>query len=317
MVIILKSIQQLFNKNSKYKSEAILILVTLLWGATFVIVKEALYDISSMAFIAIRFMIAGLILLPFMIKKKFTRDTTRAGILLGFLLFMGFATQTFGLKFTSATKSGFLTGTAVIMIPLLQVIIEKRAPTKGVILGTIIVLIGISFLSSGGSSIVNLLQDIGTNFNFGDGLTLICALFFALYIIFLDVETSKYDFWMLLFLQIITTAVLSVIFLFIFSVAELETIRVNLTNNLITAVLYTSIFATLITTALQTKYQKNVTPAKAGIIFSFEPIFAAVFAFFILGEKITNFGYLGAGLIIFGLLVSELYENLFLKNGRK
>ncbi|MCB0731272.1 MAG: DMT family transporter, partial [Ignavibacteriae bacterium] len=76
------------------------------------------------------------------------------------------------------------------------------------------------------------------------------------------------------------------------------------------------IFATLITTALQTKYQKNVTPAKAGIIFSFEPIFAAIFAFFVLGEKITNFGYLGAALIMLGLLISELYENLFLKNAK-
>lgn len=302
--------------NSKYKSEAILILVTLLWGATFVIVKEALNDVSSMAFIAIRFIIAGLILLPFMLKRKFNKETTIAGILLGFLLFMGFATQTVGLKFTSATKSGFLTGTAVIMVPLLQILIEKRAPTKGVIIGTVIVLIGISFLSSGGNSLFNLFQDLGTNFNLGDGLTLICALFFALYIIYLDVETTKFDFWILLFLQIITTAVLSIVFLLLFSVTELETIKINLTSNLISAILYTSIFATLITTALQTKYQKNVTPAKAGIIFSFEPIFAAIFAFFILEEKITNFGYLGAGLIILGLLVSELYESFILKNER-
>jgi len=229
---------------------------------------------------------------------------------------MGFASQTIGLKFTSATKSGFLTGTAVIMVPLLQVLIVRRVPTKGVILGTIIVLIGISFLSSGGNSIFNLFQDIGANFNLGDGLTLICAIFFALYIIYLDVETGKYDFWVLLFLQIITTAVLSVIFLLLFSFAELEAIRINFSSNLMIAIIYTSIFATLITTALQTKYQKNVTPAKAGIIFSFEPIFAAVFAFFILGEKITNFGYLGAGLIILGLLVSELYESFILKNDR-
>ncbi len=303
----------MFASNSKYKSELILILVTLLWGATFVIVKEALNDVSSMAFIAVRFLIAAAILLPFMRKKKFTNQNISAGILLGVLLFMGFATQTVGLKFTSATKSGFLTGTAVIIVPLLQIIIEKRAPTKGVIIGTILVMLGITFLSSGGNSILSLLSDLGSNFNIGEGLTLICALFFALYIIYLDVETSRYDFWTLLFLQIITTAVLSILFLVVFTETNLEPFKFDLTNNLIWAIFYTSIFATLITTALQTKYQKNVTPAKAGIIFSFEPIFAAVFAFFILGEKITNFGYLGAGLIILGLLVSELYENLFVK----
>ena len=262
--------------NSKYSSELILIFVTLLWGATFVFVKEALTDISSMAFIAIRFLIAGLVLLPFMMKKTFDPKAIKAGVLLGFVLFMGFATQTIGLKFTTATNSGFLTGTAVIMIPLLQILIEKRAPSKGVIVGSIIVLAGISFLSSGGSSIVNLFSDMSSNFNFGDGLTLISAFFFALYMIFLDMKTTKFDFGVLLFLQIITTAVLSIIGLFIFSLAELEQIRINVNSNLITAILYTSIFATLITTALQTKYQKNVTPAKAGIIFSLEPIFAGV-----------------------------------------
>ncbi|MCB0743941.1 MAG: DMT family transporter, partial [Ignavibacteriae bacterium] len=249
-------------------------------------------------------------------NKKFTKQNLRAGIFIGILLFIGFATQTVGLKFTSATKSAFLTGTAVIIVPLLQVIIEKRPPTKGVIIGTMIVMIGISFLSSGGNSINNLFVDLGTNFNIGDLLTLICAFFFALYIIYLDVETSRYDFGILLFLQIITTAVLSLLFLIFFSNTNLEPLKINLTTNLVWAIIYTSIFATLITTALQTKFQKNVTPAKAGIIFSFEPIFAAVFAFFILGEKITNFGYLGAGLILVGLLISELYENLLLKNER-
>jgi len=269
-----------------------------------------------MAFIAIRFIIAAIILLPFILQKKFDKKTLYAGILLGFLLFMGFATQTVGLKFTTATKSGFLTGTAVIMVPLLQVIIEKRPPTKGVIIGTILVMIGISFLSSGGNSIFSLFEDLGINFNIGDLLTIICAFFFALYIIYLDVETTRYDFWALLFLQIITTAFLSILFLGFFSSANLEPFKFDLTSNLISAILYTSIFATLITTALQTKFQKNVTPAKAGIIFSFEPIFAAIFAFFILGEKITNFGYLGAALIMTGLIISELYENIFIKNGR-
>jgi drug/metabolite transporter (DMT)-like permease len=286
----------------------------MLWGATFVIVKEALADISSMGFIAARFIIAGILLLPFILRSKFSIESIKAGTFLGALLFMGFATQTVGLKFTSATKSGFLTGTAVIMVPLLQIIIEKRTPTKGVILGTVMVLIGVTFLSSGGNSIISLFNDIGSNFNVGDLLTLICALFFALYIIYLDVETVKYDFWILLFLQIVTTAILSLVFLFIFSGVDLEEIKINPSANLIYALIYTSIFATLVTTGLQTKYQKNVTPAKAGIIFAFEPLFAAIFAFFLVGEKISNFGYVGASLIILGLVVSEIYDSFILKN---
>ena len=304
------------NSKQKYKSELILLLITLLWGATFVIVKESLKDISSMVFISIRFFIAGVILLPFVINKKITKLNFKAGTLLGILLFIGFAVQTVGLKYTSATKSGFFTGTTVIMIPILQTIIEKKRPTNGVIIGSILVMIGIAFLSSGGNSIFNLFNDVATNFNLGDGLTLICAFFFAIYIIYLDIETVKHEFWILLFLQIITTAVLGLAFSIIFSGLNLEPFKINITKNLLGGILYTSIFATLITTALQTKYQKDVTPAKAGIIFSFEPIFSAIFAFFILEEKITNFGYLGAALIMLGLFVSELYENLIMKNGK-
>ncbi|MBP6456785.1 MAG: DMT family transporter [Chitinophagaceae bacterium] len=297
----------------KYKSEIILLIVALLWSGTFAIIKDAINDISPMAFVAIRFGIAGIILLPFMKDKVFTKQNILAGVFLGTLLCVEFATQTFGLKFTTATKSGFLTGTAVIMVPLMQVMIKKRKPTKGVLIGTVLVLIGLSFLSSSGSSILNLFNDIGSNVNLGDALNLTSALFFELYIIYLDIETLKHDFWVLLFLQFVTTAFLSGISLFVFSVTNLEPVKIELSRNLIFAIVYTSIFATLIATALQTKFQKDVTPTKAVIIFSFEPIFAALFAFIMLGEKISSFGYLGATLIILGLLISELYENLLMK----
>ncbi|MCB9247911.1 MAG: DMT family transporter [Ignavibacteriales bacterium] len=306
----------MLTSNSKYKSEAILILVTLLWGGTFVIVKEALNDVSSMAFIAIRFLIAAAILLSFMHNKKFTKQNLRAVYFYRDFIIYWFCYSNSWFKIYISNKVCILNRNSCNNCSTASSIIEKRPPTKGVIIGTMIVMIGISFLSSGGSSINNLFVDLGTNFNLGDLLTLICAFFFALYIIYLDVETSRYDFGILLFLQIITTAVLSLLFLIFFSNTNLEPLKINLTTNLVWAIIYTSIFATLITTALQTKFQKNVTPAKAGIIFSFEPIFAAVFAFFILGEKITNFGYLGAGLILVGLLISELYENLLLKNER-
>ncbi len=294
---------------SKYTAEAVLILVTLLWGATFVIVKDAIQEISPLLFITIRFVIAGIILFPFMLKKRFDKKSLLSGILLGVLLFLGFALQTVGLKYTAATKSGFLTGTAVILVPVLQFIIEKRPPKKGVIIGAFIVMLGVTFLSSGGSSVLTLLSDFGTNFNFGDGLTLLCAIFFALYIIYIDMETIKYDFLILLFLQIVTVAFLGIIFSFLFNQTGVEEIKISISNKSLFAIFYTSVFATLITTALQTKYQKNVTPAKAGIIFALEPLFAAIFAFFLLDEKLSNFGYIGAALIISGLVISEVWES--------
>ena len=89
---------------------------------------------------------------------------------------------------------------------------------------------------------------------------------------------------------------------------EVETIHFNLSINLVLAVLYTAVLATVLTTTLQTKYQKFVTPSIAGIILSFEPIFAAIFAFFMLNEKISNFGLIGCLLIFAGLIVSETFN---------
>lgn len=303
--------------NNKFFGEAAMLIVTLLWGATFVIVKESIQDISTMLFIALRFTIAGVFLIPIFLKlrKEFTKEVFIAGSIIGLLLFSGFATQTVGLKFTTATKSGFLTGSAVIMVPFLQFFIEKRKPSAGAIIGVILVFIGILLLSSDSNSIFSIFEEFKENFNTGDFLTLLCALSFAFYIIYIDVFTKRHNFWLLVIMQVGVTGALAFMFSFFGSVAGLEKVRVEITNYLLFGLFYTSIFATLITTVLQTKYQKLITPTKAGIIFSLEPVFAAIFAFFLLNEKITNLGYVGAALIFAGLIISELFDTLFNKNG--
>jgi len=301
------------NKNfyNKYKGEVNLLLVTLFWSATFVIVKGALVDISAMLFLGLRFLIAGVILLPIVIHKKLDWKNTNlyAPLFLGVLLFMGFGTQTLGLKYTSATKSAFLTGAAVAIIPILQLFVEKKKPKTGSVIGVAVVLVGILFLS-GGNSIVTLLTDIATNFNLGDFLTLICAFFFAWYVVYLDMLSNKYNFWMLLIIQIGVAAFLAFTTAFLFDAVDHESLKINFNIQLGFGILYTAIFATLITTTLQTKYQKLVTPTKAGIVYSFEPIFAAIIAFIFLSERITAFGLLGAILIFVGLIISESYDGI-------
>jgi len=297
----------------KYYVEFVLLLVTLLWGATFTIVKESLNDSSPLLFISVRFSIAALILLPFVFKnlQEFNFNSVRAGLVLGVLLFFPFATQTIGLKYTTATKSGFLTGSLVVMIPIFQLLIEKRKPTKGAMIGVLFVFIGIMFLSSGGNSLLSFLNDIGKNFNIGDAFTLTCAVLFAIHVVYLDIYSRNENIFVLFSVQIIVTAVLASLFTFISAGLNYEQVKFHLSNKLIFGFLYTAIFATLITTAIQTKYQKAVSPTKAGLIYSFEPIFAAVTAFFVLNEKITNFGLVGCLLIFLGLVSSEIFENIF------
>ncbi len=301
----------------KYFAESALLLATVFWSGTFVIVKVSLQDISSMLFIGLRFLLATVLLLPFTIKYKreFNKSAILSGTLLGIFFFLGFATQTVGLKFTTATNSAFITGSSVVLVPVLQTIIERKPPTKGSVTGIIFVFTGILFLSGGGNSIFTFLSDLASNFNIGDLFTLFCAVFFAIYVVYLDVSTNKHGFTVILFMQMFVTAAAAFLASSFFDLINIEKIKIEYTNNLIFGILYTSIFATLITTAIITRYQKNVTPTKAAIIYSLEPIFASVLAFFLLNEKITNFGILGAALIFTGLIISETYD--YIKNGRE
>jgi drug/metabolite transporter (DMT)-like permease len=290
----------------KLKSESVLLFITLLWGATFVIVKESLHDISSMLFVSSRFLIASAILFIILLvrKQKFVKSAVAPGIFLGIFLYLTFVFQTIGLKYTTATNSGFITGSSVVIVPFLQFFIQKKKPSRGAIFGTILVFGGILFLSSGGNSIGMFLNQFGKNFNIGDFLTMGCALSCAFHIVYIDKISSVHDNWILLITQLITVGVLALLTGILFAAFSIEPLRITFTNNLFFGIFYTSIFTTLVTIGLQTKFQKNVTPAQAGVIYSFEPIFAAVFAFFLLGEKISMFGWVGCFLIFLGLILS-------------
>lgn len=292
----------------KFFNEGALVLTTLLWGVTFVVIKLSLNDVSPLLFVSLRFTLASLILLPFMfgIFKTFTKEVLIGGIILGLLNFAGFATQTIGLKFTSATKSGFITGTFVVFTPILQLIIEKRVPRKENVFGILLVLVGLAFLSSKGNSLFDIFAELGENFNIGDFFTLLCAIVFAAYIVYLDMISYKIDYKALVLIQIIITGILGWLFTYFLSVTGLEKFSFHLNNTMAFGIIYTALFATVIATTLQTKYQKFVTPTKAAIIFSLEPIFAATFAFFIINERVSNFGFIGCIFIFTGLLVSEL-----------
>ncbi|MEW6507855.1 MAG: DMT family transporter [Bacteroidota bacterium] len=300
------------NLFQKYLGESALLLMTIIWGGTFVIVKESLADVSPLLFVGVRFGIAALIVTFYFLLKgiKVEYESIKPGMFLGLLLFLGFFFQTTGLKITTATKSGFITGSLVVMIPLFQTIFEKRLPSKGAQIGTVLVFIGLLFLSSSGTSLKEFITDIGTNFNTGDWLTLICAMFFALHVVFIDIISPKNKFIDLLLLQLVTVSILSFIIAGFFELTSIEKLQFDITFDSLRGILYTSLLATLVNFSLQTRYQKVVSPTKAGIIYSFEPIFAALFAFFLLNEKITNFGLAGSALIFLGLIAAEVLDNI-------
>ena len=251
---------------NKFKGEITLLTATLIWGATFTIIKTALHDASPLVFISLRFTFAALILLPFMFKalRSISKPVLFGGILLGILYFLGFSTQTIGLNYTSATKSGFITGTFVIFTPLLQIIILKKLPSKGSVAGIILAVTGLILLSSTGTSILSVFSEIGEGFNIGDFFTLLCAFFFSLYVVYLDIISKKFDYRPLVFLQIAVTGVCGIIAAFSLSFFGLEKPHLEFTPNLIFAVGYTSILATIVTTIIMTRYQKLIFTCQGG-----------------------------------------------------
>ncbi len=303
----------------KYLSEGSLLFITIIWGATFVIIKGALSEITPMLFIAVRFTLAAVLLFPFFFRSVLnsSKETIKDGLILGVIYFLGFATQTIGLQYTTATKSAFITGTFVLFTPIFQLIFEKKIPGKGNLIGILFVILGLIFLSSKGENALDVFSEIGSGFNIGDFFTLICAVFFAMYLVYLDISSKKHDYKPLVFIQISLTGLLGIISALFVSATGLQTEKLIINSSLIFAIIYTSVFATIIASTIQTKFQKVVTPTKAGIILSFEPIFSAIFAFFILTEKISNFAALGCILIFLGLLVAEIFDKLNIFSNEK
>jgi len=295
----------------RFYGEAALLLITVIWGGTFAIVKNALSDISPSLFIALRFSIASLILFPFVFSqlKRINKETLIAGSILAIFFFLGFQFQTIGLNYTTATKSGFITGTFVVIIPLLQTLIEKRKPRLHNVVGVILVFIGLIFLSSRGENIVHFFEELGSDLNIGDLLTFMCAIVFAFQIVYVDIFTKKYPYMPMVFIQLFISAIGGMLAALILPSFGLEETKFTMNFNVINAILYTSIFASIIAITIQLKYQKIVSPTKAGIIYSFEPIMAAFIAYLLLSEKITNFGLIGGAFIFAGLIVSEIFSN--------
>lgn len=279
----------------KTRAEWVLLSITLIWGTTFALGKVVLENVTPLQMIAFRFTFCTILLLVFFFRSIFPLrlDQALKGGLLGLFLFAGFVVQTIGLTLTTASKSAFITGMTVVFVPVFQIIVSRRAPKFGNIVGVLIVTLGLWFLTS----------PEGSAFNAGDALTLACAVLFGMYMVYLDVVARLMTAVQLTFLQVGTNALLAIGAMSVFESASLHVSTFSWL-----ALVYLALFATFITTFMQTKYQKDTTPTRAAIIFTMEPVFAVILAAIFLGERLGVLGIAGGGLIIAGVLVSELSD---------
>ena len=284
--------------NRRTRAEVFLLLVTLIWGSTFVVTKYVLRDAGPFLYTLIRFLVASFIfgIVFFSRLRNIGKESATKGAILGFLLFIGFATQTVGLLYTTASKSAFITGMMVVFTPICQLLIERRPPKFGNLFGVALVMAGLYFLTS----------PTGSHFNLGDGLTLICALSFAIYIVCLDIFSQNCDEMHLTFMQFAVTAGLAG-----FAYLFFENFRLIVSLEFTLGVIYLAIFATVIALFVQARFQKDTTPTRSAVVFSVEPVIAAVAAYLVLGERLGEYGILGGGLIVAGVVVSEFSDTLF------
>ncbi len=280
-----------------------LLFVALIWGATFVLVQNAISLLEPFSFNAVRFTAAavllGLWLIVFEKKqlKKLDKKLMLSGMMLGFWLFIGYAFQTLGLLYTTSSKAGFITGLSVVLVPLLMIGILKQRPGVNSITGVAAATLGLYLLT---------MSDV-SSLNIGDGFVLICAAGFALHIVFTGKFSSSYPTLLLTTVQISTVAVLSAISSMIFEDWKRAfNPEVIYSANVLVALLITSVLATALAFFIQTNFQKHTTATRVALIFAMEPVFAAITAYFWAGERLTYIALVGCSLIFAGMVFAEL-----------
>lgn len=285
----------------QYFAEFILMTVTLFWGATFPIVKEAIEQLPVMAFLWVRFALAAILLGLMAGRRGFASLDKRGwlkGVLLGSLLFLSYLFQTFGLEQTSSANAGFLTGLNVVWVPLLAGPLLKKPAALGAKIGVTIALSGLVLLT----------WHTPWTLNPGDLLVLICSVFVALHILGLDCFTSGYDARALTFVQVATMAVYGCIGSLIFEPVSWPR---EWPLSLISAFLITAVLATAYAFWAMTRFQRLTTPTRAALIYTLEPVWAAIFSVWLLHEQLTPLAWVGGSLIVAGMIVAEAWPLLF------
>ena len=267
-----------------------LLLVSALWGTTFVLVKSGLNDASPLVFVALRFAVASIISLLLWKGRSLDPGALARGAPLGLVLAAAYVAQTIGLTSTSPSRSAFVTGLNVALVPIWGSFLLHQKPRLVPLVGLAVTLAGL----------VLLMSPEGGSWKTGDTWTVLCAILFALHVGLLSRWGERFSTESLLTSQLVVTALAAV------TVMPLENVRLSWTPALAGALLITGIFATTGTTWLQLRYQHRVSATETALLYATEPLFAAIFSFFITGERLTVTAAAGGILIIAGALLGQV-----------
>ena len=285
-------------KNS-YKADAVLLLVTVIWGAGFPVTKFALQTITPMYIIALRFIIASLVLsIGFYKKLKYlNKEIIKPSLVLAALLFLTYVFQTIGMQYTTASKAGFFIGMAVIIVPFFSYFYLKTKIKTRIIVSTVIAALGLFLLSFEGSTLF---------FNKGDFLMILSAICAAWHLVFSSAYVIKHDAILLSFLHMVFVAIFGSV-----TAITVESFPKNISVISFGSLLFMGILCTAFGFLVQIVALKYTTAIHEAIIFTMEPVFGAITSWFLLKEQLGARGIIGGVLIVFAMLLSELNIKLF------
>lgn len=287
-----------------WKAELLLFLVTFIWGATFLFTKIGLEYCPPSLYLVFRFVIAFSIAFIFFGKHflRVKRDILWRGLVLGVFFGGGFVLQTYGLSMTSVSKSGFITGLAVVLTPFAYWLVVRKKINFWNKAGVVVAAIGLWLFT----------QPDLKNPNLGDILTVLSTLFWAFYITYMDVFTKgRKEFsetMQLVMLQFVASAPIAAIFLLFL---DSSVYYFKFSYILLISLAFNGIIASFFLTWIHTSVQRYTTPVKAALIFSVEPVFASILAAIVLHEQFQSIQYIGAVILLSGVMLSELGENIF------
>lgn len=281
------------------KAHVLLILVTFVWGVTFVVIKNALADMSPLLFNAVRMALASVSLWVIFHKemRSVSTATLKAGALVGTFLCLGYEFQTTGLRLTTASKSAFLTGSSVVLVPIILAVAYRRHINRYTTVGFLSAFAGLYLMTVP----AGMRGEEWSSVNRGDLLTLGCAFAFALHIIFLGRAMQRHAFQQIAVLQVTVCTVLMMA-----TALLLEHTHVVWSQRVIWAIVITGLLGTAVAFSVQAWAQQFLPPTHTVLVFALEPVFAWLTSMVVLGERLGLRALAGAGLIMAGILVSEL-----------
>lgn len=280
------------SKKVNIASKLALFGASVIWGSSFLVVKNSMDFMRPHTLLAFRFTIGSILLCLLFAKrlKKINKDYIIKGGIMGIFLFIAYSLQTIGITDTTPGKNAFLTAVYCVIVPYLYWIIEKIRPERYNIMAAILCLTGIGLVSLDGEFKIR----------FGDAFTLISGFFYAAHMVVLSKLTQDKDPVLLTIVQFGYTAVISWV------VALLtEDIPKSLSGSEICGLLYLAVFATAVALLLQNVGQKYTKPAPASIILSLEAVFGVIFSVIFYGEEVTPKLLLGFLLIFLSIITSE------------